>query len=154
MTESLAFHQNCSNDKPGGDQSFQNPAEMVQMFGRTPQPTQANDHLSKDCFDCIWQRCCSIHNGHWGSSPDPGGCCLSYLMRRSVDARERPVRRPDLPIRRLTGSPSSQRQLNTKQVQKAPAKAGAFCVQIPVMTRSPAIHQNCSNNKPGDDQSF
>ena len=122
--------------------------------GEIPQPTQDNDHLSKNYFCCIWQRCRSIYNGHWGSSPDPGGCNLGCLMRRSVDVRVQSVPRPDLPIRRLTGFPSSKRQVNTRRGNKPLPKQGLVCIQIPVMTRSPAVHQNCSNNKPGDDQSF
>ena len=142
----MLFTRTAPTTNQGVTRASKTQQRWCRCSGEIPQPTQANDRLSKDCFGCIWQRCCSFHNGHWGSSPDPGGCCRGYLMRPSVDVRKPSVPRPDLPIRQLTGFPSSQRQGNTKWVNKPLSKQGLFCVQIPVMTRSPALHQNCSND--------
>ena len=70
---------------------------------------------------------------------------LFELAQFTLVIREPSVQRPDLPIRRLTGFPSPQRQVNTKRVNKPLPKQGLACVQIPAMTRSPALHQNSSD---------
>ena len=122
----LLFTRTAPTTNQGVTRASKTQQRWCRCPGEIPQPSQDNDRLSKDCFGCIWQRGCSIHNGHWGSSPDSGGCYRSCLMRRSVDTRERPARRPDLPIRRLTGCPSSQSQVNTKRVKSPCLSRGLF----------------------------
>ena len=122
----LLFTRTAPTTNQGVTRASKTQQRWCRCSGEIPQPTQANDHLSKNYFCCIWQRCRSIHNGDWGSSPDPGGCHRSCLMRPSVDVREPSVPRPDLPIQRMTGFQSSQHQVSTKWAKKPLQKRGLF----------------------------